>query len=83
MTPRTLKSAIENDYLISNILYKGSKQCRVDVRPRFYRGGKAIIPSGFRLLMLSVFTLILTKDFNPISSREVLAGCPQHVAGGF
>lgn len=34
MTPKTLKSALENDYLISRINYSGSKQCRVDVKPQ-------------------------------------------------
>lgn len=44
MTPKTLKSAIESDYVISRINYSGSAKCRVDVKPRFYRSGmKAIL----------------------------------------
>jgi len=43
-TPRTIKSAIENGYIITNIMNKGSKKCRVDLKPRFYKEGmKAII----------------------------------------
>ena len=39
MKPRNLKQALENGYIISNIYAKGSKTCRVDVKPRFFNAG--------------------------------------------
>jgi hypothetical protein len=43
-TPKTLKSALDSGYIIKNINYIHSKQCRVDVQPQFYSAGmKAVI----------------------------------------
>jgi len=43
-TPRTIKSAIQSGYVISNVSnYNGEKE-RVDLKPRFYNHGmKAIL----------------------------------------
>jgi hypothetical protein len=42
--PKTLKEALENGYVIKSIYARGSKKCRVDVKPRFYKSGmKAVI----------------------------------------
>lgn len=41
---KTLKQALENGYMLSNIYAKGSSKIRVDVKPRFYKNGmKAIL----------------------------------------
>lgn len=43
-TPRNLKNAIESDYLITRINYAGTKLCRVNLKPRFFRPGmKAVL----------------------------------------
>jgi len=44
-TPKTLKNAIDNDYVIYKIDYANSKQCRVDLKQRFYDQSKKTILS--------------------------------------
>lgn len=38
-TPKTLKSAIANGYIIEKIQYANTPKCRVDLKPRFYNHG--------------------------------------------
>ena len=38
-TPKTLKSAIANGYIIEKIQYANTPKCCVDLKPRFYKPG--------------------------------------------
>ena len=41
MKPKTLKSALESDYVVTSIAYAGSKQCLIKMQYRFpYTNGK-------------------------------------------
>lgn len=41
-TPRNLKQAIENGYIIYNIYAKGEKRIRVDLNERFHQSERKI-----------------------------------------
>lgn len=43
--PKTLKSAIANNYLIKRISYAGSTKCLVCLQPRFYNADMSALIS--------------------------------------